>query len=71
VPSPLLKLNKVPLYHCLFESREYHVIPLAEGGDDAVANVAALCPICHREQHYSRDKLYKRELLKDALNALT
>jgi len=30
----------------------HHVVPLAEGGDDTVANVRALCPACHRELHH-------------------
>lgn len=30
----------------------HHVIPLAEGGKDTLANVAAVCPACHRELHY-------------------
>lgn len=30
----------------------HHVQPLAEGGDDTVANAIALCPNCHRELHY-------------------
>lgn len=30
----------------------HHRIPLANGGDDTVANAIALCPNCHREAHY-------------------
>ena len=30
----------------------HHVIPLSEGGDDALDNVIALCPNCHRETHH-------------------
>ena len=30
----------------------HHKIPLAEGGDDTVANAEALCPNCHRKAHY-------------------
>ena len=41
----------------------HHVKPLAEGGDDSIKNVAALCPVCHREQHYSKDKLDMRKIL--------
>jgi 5-methylcytosine-specific restriction enzyme A len=29
----------------------HHKFPLAEGGDDTVANAIALCPNCHREAH--------------------
>ena len=30
----------------------HHCIPLAQGGDDSVENAKALCPNCHRRQHY-------------------
>ena len=30
----------------------HHRIPLAQGGDDTVANAIALCPNCHRAAHY-------------------
>lgn len=30
----------------------HHVVPLAKGGDDTVSNAIAVCPNCHREQHY-------------------
>ncbi len=30
----------------------HHLKQLANGGDDTVANAVALCPNCHREQHY-------------------
>lgn len=29
----------------------HHIVPLAEGGQDTVDNVAALCPNCHRRMH--------------------
>ncbi|NJR13449.1 MAG: HNH endonuclease [Phyllobacteriaceae bacterium] len=35
----------------------HHRIPLAEGGDDTVANAIALCPNCHREAHFGADWL--------------
>ncbi len=41
----------------------HHVKPLSEGGYDSINNVAALCPKCHREQHYSKNKLDKRKIL--------
>ncbi|WOD65676.1 HNH endonuclease (plasmid) [Niallia taxi] len=31
----------------------HHNIPLAEGGEDTVANAVALCPNCHREFHHA------------------
>lgn len=30
----------------------HHIISLSNGGDDAVENTIALCPNCHRENHY-------------------
>jgi 5-methylcytosine-specific restriction endonuclease McrA len=30
----------------------HHVVPLAEGGPDTLANAVALCPNCHRFLHY-------------------
>lgn len=31
----------------------HHVIPLAEGGSDTVENTKALCPNCHRKEHFA------------------
>ena len=42
----------------------HHVIPLGEGGDDALTNVAALCPRCHRELHYGKDRAAIRASLE-------
>jgi predicted HNH restriction endonuclease len=33
----------------------HHKIPLAENGDDTVANAIALCPNCHRHAHYGKN----------------
>ena len=30
----------------------HHDVPLADGGDDTVANARALCPNCHRDAHH-------------------
>jgi len=30
----------------------HHIIPLAEGGEDIIDNVIAVCPNCHRELHF-------------------
>lgn len=30
---------------------EHHVLPLADGGPDAIYNTVALCPNCHRKMH--------------------
>ncbi len=34
----------------------YHITPLSEGGEDTVANTAAVCPECHARLHYSNVK---------------
>ena len=43
----------------------HHITPLAEGGDDTLVNAAAICPHCHRELHYGKD----RRALRNALRA--
>lgn len=39
----------------------HHVVPLAEGGADAVWNVVAICPNDHRRAHFAYDRLALRE----------
>lgn len=36
---------------------EHHVIRLADGGSDAIDNVVAICPNCHRKVHILNDQL--------------
>jgi hypothetical protein len=43
----------------------HHLLPLANGGDDTIANAACLCPIHHREIHYG----VRRQELTDQLRA--
>jgi len=35
----------------------HHVIQLAKGGDDSVENALALCPNCHRKEHFGTKPL--------------
>lgn len=49
----------------------HHIIPLGENGDDTVANVAALCPHCHREQHFGAAKALKRRELAKYIARIT
>jgi predicted HNH restriction endonuclease len=48
----------------------HHVIPLGEDGDDSLANAAALCPQCHREQHFGKGRAAKRKVLKAYIDGL-
>lgn len=45
----------------------HHIVPLSIEGDDSLSNVAALCPNCHREQHYGVDRVKKIALLKTVI----
>lgn len=40
----------------------HHKVPLAEGGDDTVANSVALCPNCHRREHHGLEPRWGRAL---------
>jgi 5-methylcytosine-specific restriction protein A len=37
----------------------HHIISLSENGADTTANTVGLCPQCHRELHYGKNKLEK------------
>lgn len=54
--APFIKDNGEPYLE------EHHLIPLFEGGEDSINNVCAVCPNCHRELHYGKN----RDLLKEA-----
>jgi 5-methylcytosine-specific restriction protein A len=45
----------------------HHVIWLAQGGEDAIANTVALCPNCHRKMHVLNHKSDKEKLTKRAV----
>lgn len=34
----------------------HHIIPISQQGPDNEQNIIALCPNCHREAHYGKDK---------------
>lgn len=48
----------------------HHVLPLGEGGEDVMENVAALCPHCHREQHFGIVKALRRKVLATHVHEL-
>jgi len=50
LPAPFNKKNGDPYLET------YHVIWLAEGGDDSIENTVSLCPNCHRKMHVVNSK---------------
>ena len=46
----------------------HHVNELSDNGPDTPNNVIALCPNCHRQAHYSKDKNKFNESLREWLN---
>ena len=40
----------------------HHIVWLAKGGEDTVANTVALCPNCHRKMHVLNRKMDKEKL---------
>jgi 5-methylcytosine-specific restriction protein A len=55
--APFLNSNNIPFLEV------HHIFSLADDGPDHPINVAAICPNCHREAHYGKEK----ETLKDRL----
>ena len=48
----------------------HHVVPLSEEGDDTFINAAALCPHCHREVHYGKNRHALRNKLRVYIEAM-
>jgi len=48
----------------------HHIVPLGEGGDDTILNVAAICPACHREQHFGTLQSVRRDALLEHVRKL-
>ena len=48
----------------------HHVVPLHDGGNDSVGNVAVLCPNHHREAHHGKRKSEIRKKLLSKLAAM-
>jgi hypothetical protein len=48
-PAPFLRRNNTPYLEI------HHITGLADGGADHPANVAAVCPNCHRRTTYAKD----------------
>ena len=47
----------------------HHLHWLREGGSDNWENVAALCPSCHREVHFGKNRVQQTQKLKNAVDA--
>ena len=47
----------------------HHIQWLREGGSDSWDNVAALCPSCHREVHFGKDRGERTQSLQVAIDA--
>jgi hypothetical protein len=45
-------------------SEVHHIVPLADGGEDVLANVACVCPAHHREVHFGKEAQHVTEVLK-------
>lgn len=48
-PAPFLRVSDDSPY-----LEVHHKVTLASGGDDAIENAIALCPNCHRRQHFGQ-----------------
>jgi len=62
--SPFIKTNGQ------FFMEVHHVKLLAENGEDTIYNSVAVCPNCHRELHYGKDKEKIIELLYEKIARL-
>lgn len=52
-PSPFEKDDGTPFLEV------HHLRMLADSGSDTITNAVALCPNCHRELHYGKERLLK------------
>ncbi|MDE0157184.1 MAG: HNH endonuclease [Gammaproteobacteria bacterium] len=48
----------------------HHITQLSQGGPDTLENTVALCPNCHRDLHYGRDRKKKERKLRGYLKKL-
>lgn len=56
--APFVNLNEIPFLEV------HHIFSLADDGPDHPINVAAICPNCHKEAHYGKNK----EVIKEELS---
>ena len=60
-PAPFQNKSNEAYLEC------HHIIWLAQGGEDTIANTVALCPNCHRKMHVLNATADKRTLAKRAI----
>lgn len=48
----------------------HHIVPLGQGGEDTILNVAAICPACHREHHFGTVQSVRRDALLEYVRKL-
>lgn len=48
----------------------HHILPLSQGGEDTMLNVAAICPACHREHHFGTQQPTRRDALLNHIQKL-
>lgn len=63
-PAPFVDRNGEP------HLESHHVVWLARGGEDSIANTVALCPNCHRKMHILDLPADQKKLRERALRAL-
>lgn len=56
-PAPFERDNETPFLEV------HHLKGLGKGGSDTPRNAVALCPNCHRELHYGKNRLEKMEAI--------
>lgn len=54
--APFIDKNSIPFLEA------HHIIWFSRGGSDAIDNVVALCPNCHRKMHILDDEKHKKAL---------
>ncbi len=59
-PAPFMDNNNVPFLE------PHHIIWLSQGGEDAVENIVALCPNCHKKMHTLNLKADRKKLKAEA-----
>lgn len=62
--APFIKEDGTPFLEI------HHIMQLSQGGPDTLENTVALCPNCHRNLHYGKDRKKKEQKLRGYLKKL-